>query len=111
MCLVWQMGVGSKRYISLCILIIVSAWRYQGKPMGKRGAGLGCVGSAVPNVAVQLKNTATNLTYNSVTNDSGQYNFLNLPVGASELAAQAQGFRRYEVKAVDVQVDQAVLAN
>ena len=89
-------------------LILLAAMTLFGQ--ADRGSIAGTVtdasGSAVPNVRVQVKNLSTNLLYSSVTAENGEYSFLNLPVGAYQLAATAQGFQRHEVKSVDVQVNQ-----
>ena len=48
----------------------------------------------VPGVAVVAANTATNVTYRAVTNESGFYSLRALPIGAYRLTAAKDGFRR-----------------
>src|SRR5713226_1142699 len=75
-----------------------------------RGSVVGTISDAtggfVANVSLQLKNQATNLDYRSVSKENGSFAFLNLPVGAYVLTAQAKGFQGQEIKGIDVQVNQ-----
>ena len=63
-------------------------------------------GGVVPNVTVTIVNENTNLSFKGTTSPNGTYAFFNLPVGAYNLAAEAAGFRRQEVKGVKVEVNQ-----
>jgi outer membrane receptor protein involved in Fe transport len=50
-------------------------------------------GSAVPNAAVRLKNTATNVESRASSNDAGVYLFANVLPGDYELRVEAKGFK------------------
>src|SRR3954449_7424746 len=63
-------------------------------------------GAVVPGVSLVLRNEATNLTYNANASENGTYSFLNLPIGVYTLTADARGFQKYEVKGIQVQVNQ-----
>ena len=49
-------------------------------------------GSVVPKAMVQLLNTGTGSTKSTVTNDNGNYEFVNIDVGTYKLSVQAAGF-------------------
>ena len=68
-------------------------------------------GAAVTATTLVLQNQATNLTYTAATSAAGAYSFLNLPVGTYNLAAEAKGFQRSEVKNIPVQVNQQAIVN
>jgi hypothetical protein len=55
-------------------------------------------GAAVPNVAIEVRETATNYVYNTLTNDAGQYTVANLRDGRYTLRAKAPGFQEYAVE-------------
>src|SRR5258708_23799276 len=61
-----------------------------------RGSVVGTItdpsAAAIANVSLQLKNDATNLEYNTVSQENGSFAFLNLPVGVYTLKAHAAGF-------------------
>jgi len=50
-------------------------------------------GAVAPAVKVQVTNTETNASYQSLTNDVGQYTVPNLPVGTYKLTFRAAGFK------------------
>jgi len=51
-------------------------------------------GNAVVGATVTAKNTATELTRSTTTNDEGEYTLSQLPPGTYEIAAEARGFSR-----------------
>jgi hypothetical protein len=51
-------------------------------------------GNVISGASVTIKQTATNLTRQATTNESGIYRFDALPVGAYELRFEASGFQR-----------------
>src|SRR6188508_2418869 len=62
-------------------------------------------GAVVPGVTVTLKNTATGITANAVTDADGNYQFLNVRVGPYSVRAELQGFSTAEAKDVPVTVN------
>ena len=50
--------------------------------------------AAIPGVEVVAVNTATNVPYRAVTNDSGFYSLRALPIGDYRLTAEKSGFRK-----------------
>jgi hypothetical protein len=65
-------------------------------------------GAVVPNAAVELRNTATNIAQQTKSDDSGFYQFLQLNPGKYEVSTEAPGFRKSNVRGIDVLVDQIV---
>lgn len=63
-------------------------------------------GAIVPNAAVTATNTATNLTYETRTNEAGVYNLLFLPVGDYTVTVAAQGFKRSTLGPFKLEVNQ-----
>src|ERR1051326_1952765 len=63
------------------------------------GAILGAVrdagGAAVPGVAVTVANVETNLHQTALSDTSGDYRFLALPVGTYTVEATHSGFRKF----------------
>src|SRR5438034_75779 len=64
---------------------------------GQAGTLLGTVtdtsGAVLPNVTVNITNTATGVTKTSVTNDAGAYVFPGIQIGKYNVKATAQGFK------------------
>jgi hypothetical protein len=60
-------------------------------------------GALVPNVSVTAINKATNVKYETVSNNAGEYRFNNVPVGKYDITAMASGFA--PAKIADVQLD------
>ncbi|GIU75742.1 MAG: hypothetical protein KatS3mg004_2829 [Bryobacteraceae bacterium] len=63
-------------------------------------------GAIVPNATVTATNTATNLTYETRTNEAGVYNLLFLPVGDYTVTVAAQGFKRSTLGPFKLEVNQ-----
>src|SRR2546421_3036066 len=63
-------------------------------------------GAAVPSVSVTAMAVSTGVTTKTVTNESGNYVFPNLPPGTYTVSCEAGGFRKAEVSNVLVEVNQ-----
>jgi hypothetical protein len=61
-------------------------------------------GLAVPNVAITIKNTDTNLTTHSATNGEGQYVVPNLRIGHYTVRAETPNFKTTEEKGIVLEV-------
>lgn len=79
---------------------------------GDRGGITGVVadnsGAAVPNVAIEVVNTATNNRFDTVTTGTGSYRFVGLPIGIYDLTAKANGFSTYIQRSIQIQTNQTV---
>src|SRR2546430_10089616 len=62
-------------------------------------------GSALPGVTVTITEVNTNISYSTVTNESGNYVFTNLKDGTYRVAAELSGFKRVVRDGVDVPVN------
>jgi len=63
-------------------------------------------GALIPSVKLTLSNTATNAHWSTITNSSGEFQFLQLAPATYSLVAESTGFKKAAVASVLVQVDQ-----
>jgi hypothetical protein len=63
-------------------------------------------GAVIPNVKIAATNQETNLTQSTVSDLGGQYRLLALPVGKYRLEATADGFQRFAVTDIVLEVNQ-----
>ncbi|HRJ21233.1 MAG TPA: carboxypeptidase-like regulatory domain-containing protein, partial [Bryobacteraceae bacterium] len=75
------------------------------------GQVLDGTGAAVPNAQVAAINSATQVRYQTTTNDTGTYVIPQLPSGGYEVAVQAAGFRRTTQRGINITVLQTVNLN
>jgi hypothetical protein len=85
------------------LMLAFAAWAQQ-----DRGAFTGTVsdqsGSLVPGVKVTVVNTETNATYETVTNEVGQYRVPNLPIGTYRLTFESTGFKSHVREGVTLNI-------
>ncbi len=62
-------------------------------------------GGSMAGVNVKAVNTGTNATYTGSTTDLGTFSIRSLPVGVYTLTAEAPGFKRFEAKNIQIQVN------
>ena len=62
--------------------------------------------AVVPGAMVTVRNVQTNAVRTAVTDGSGVYRFLNLPVGAYELTVELAGFSKYVRSGITVSINQ-----
>ena len=55
-------------------------------------------GAVVPGATVTLKNVATGITATAVSDENGNYQFLNVRIGTYNARAELQGFSAAEAK-------------
>jgi hypothetical protein len=67
--------------------------------------------AVIPGVSVIATNTATNISYNSVTNEAGRYVFVSLPPATYSLTAELPGFKKAVHNAVLLQIGDARTVN
>lgn len=75
------------------------------------GAVMDATGAAIPGATVTATNDATGIKTVVMSEPDGGYRFLNLPVGAYTLTAEAKGFSTATVKNVQVQLSNTVTQN
>jgi Carboxypeptidase regulatory-like domain len=62
--------------------------------------------AAMPNVKVTITNIETNLTRSTVTDATGEYRFLSLPIGTYTIEAELSGFQKFVATGIVLTVDQ-----
>src|ERR1051325_6061800 len=63
-------------------------------------------GATLPGVKVTVTNVNTNLQQSAVTDTSGEYRFLSLPVGTYRIDAELSGFQVFTADNIVLSVDQ-----
>ncbi|MCC6536548.1 MAG: carboxypeptidase regulatory-like domain-containing protein [Bryobacterales bacterium] len=63
-------------------------------------------GAVVPNATVRLRNTGTGRAYQTVSDESGNYSVVLLPIGTYEVSAEASGFKKAVVPDVALRVNE-----
>ena len=93
----------------ICVLLIVFFGLSAGAQQitgSIRGTILDPTGATVPGASVKATQTETGLTRNTVTNRSGEYILLELPVGHYWLEATAKGFQTYIQQGIVLDVNE-----
>src|SRR5262245_8730712 len=89
----------------MLILLALSAGEVQAQTTGTiYGQITDSAGAALTKAAVTVQNLETNLTRTATTNAEGAYTFTLLPVGNYRIKVEAQGFKSYEKKGLELQV-------
>ncbi len=65
-------------------------------------------GAVIPHAAIAVKNTETNITQNTATNDDGDFVITPVKAGTYTLIVTATGFQTVDTSAITVQVGQIV---
>ena len=96
--------------LSLCLICsaLLSAQGTGGRILGRASDASGAVLSGV---RVTLANEATGVSHETVTNDSGDYGFPQVPVGAYRLEFDLAGFKKSVQRGVNVDLNQVVTVN
>ena len=68
-------------------------------------------GAAVPNAGVVAHNVATGIKSTTTSMSTGEYHFINLPVGTYNLAVTASGFAKAELTGVQIALNATATAN
>src|SRR5947209_9357514 len=72
------------------------------------GTGVDATGAVLPGVTVSLRNTATNFVQVDVSDSTGRYRGVLLPLGPYEVKATLEGFAPQLVKGLDLGVGQTL---
>lgn len=68
-------------------------------------------GAVIPGVKITATNTATGLSRDVLSADSGAFEFLQLPIGAYKLTAEKSGFRTYVASGITLVLNQIFVLN
>jgi hypothetical protein len=86
--------------VGVCVIVAAPYGRAQSTGGRIRGTVTDPSGGAVAGVAVTLINEATNTTREAKTSATGEYLFLEVPVGSYEVDVTGPGFKKYERKGI-----------
>jgi len=81
--------------VLLCVLSLLGVLSAQTGNGTITGVVTDPTGAVVANAAIEVKNTGTGVVARAVSTDTGNYTVTQLPVGAYELTATVQGFKKY----------------
>jgi hypothetical protein len=76
-----------------------------------RGSVLDASGGAVPGASVKLADPELGVQRGTVSNETGQYEFLSLQPGTYALSVEVRGFRKYEQKNIQLLVNNPATLN
>ena len=93
----------------LFILLLAASPGYAQLDRGTiTGTVLDASGAAIPNASVVITMTGTNAVYPTQTNDVGQYNIPNLPIGTYSIKFEAPGFKVQQRENITLQISQVL---
>ena len=96
--------------LMVCLFGTVSAWAQTGTT-SVRGAVTDKTGAAIAAAKVTVSNAAQALHREGATDGTGSYEFLALPPGSYLLTIEAKGFRKFEQKNLQLQVNLPATVN
>jgi Carboxypeptidase regulatory-like domain len=90
---------------TVAFLASASAWA-QSAAAAILGQVTDAQGAAVPAVNITVSNTATQVTYKTVTDSSGNYRVLALPIGTYTVTAEHEGFSKLVTEPRTLEINQ-----
>ena len=93
---------------SLSIPNLLSAQGTSGRIVGRVSDAAGAV---LPNVKVTLVNEGTSVSRDGKTNDNGDYDFVQVPVGTYRLEFDLTGFKKNVRRGVSLDINQVITLN
>src|SRR6266496_189385 len=94
--------------VSLSIPTLLSAQGTTGRIVGRVSDAAGAV---LPNVKVTLVNEGTSVSRDGKTNDNGDYDFVEVPVGTYRLEFDLTGFKKNVRRGVSLDINQVITLN
>ncbi|PYX75878.1 MAG: hypothetical protein DMG78_02905 [Acidobacteria bacterium] len=94
--------------VSLLIPNLLSAQGTSGRIVGRVSDAAGAV---LPNVKVTLVNEGTSVSRDGKTNDNGDYDFVQVPVGTYRLEFDLTGFKKNVRRGVSLDINQVITLN
>ena len=97
-------------WILFVVMVVIAAPFAVAQSTGGRvrGTVTDASGGAVAGATVTLVNSATNITRTAITNSTGEYMFLEVPVGSYQIEVNQQGFKKFVRKDIVVDVNAVV---
>ena len=97
----------NNRFLQLITFLLCSVLAFG---QGDRGAISGLItdksGSAIPSVAIEAVNAATNGRFETVSTGTGSYRLVGLPPGIYDVSAKANGFSTSVQRGIQIQTNQ-----
>ncbi len=93
------------RYTFLALSLVGSAFS-QEVTAGIYGVIQDASSAVIPGATVRARNVGTGLTRQSVSDESGNYSIVLLPIGVYEITAEAQGFKKFVVSDITLRVNE-----
>jgi hypothetical protein len=93
------------------LLVLCSAIAWGQANTSLRGTVADQSTAVVPKAQLTLTNTATVLERKTVSRDTGEYEFLQVPPGPYRLTAEAPGFKKYEANDLRLEVSNPATVN
>ncbi len=94
--------------ISISIPTLLSAQGTRGRVLGRVADPSGAI---LAGVKVTLVNEATNVSRDTKTNDNGDYDFVEVPVGTYRLEFDLTGFKKNVRRGVSLDINQVITLN
>ena len=94
----------------VCLLVTASGWAQTGTS-SVRGVVTDKTGAAIVGARVTVVSAAQGLQREGATDGAGAYEFVGLPPGSYVLAIESKGFRRFEQKNLQLQVNSPATVN
>jgi hypothetical protein len=101
----------SSFFLVATILVLATAAMGQSTLGVIRGRVLDQTGAPVPNVAVQVTNTGTNITKTVTSNDAGAFEAGYLQPGTYAVRAEAPGFKKFSAENIQLSASAIVLTD
>ena len=92
----------------VCVLLSTGAWAQLASQTGLVGTVRDSGGGVIPGASVTAVNVETKDTYETVTNEAGQYNIPNVRTGRYSITIALEGFKTYQATGIDVAGNQVV---
>src|SRR6187200_706800 len=93
------------RAMSVALVLLPASVRAQFDAATVLGTVRDSSGAIVPGATVTLKNVATGITATAVSDENGNYQFLNVRIGTYNARAELQGFSAAEAENFTVTVN------
>jgi len=93
---------------SFCLCVVSSAVFAQSDRGTITGAVTDPAGAVVAGAAIEARNAATGVAYQSASTSTGNYTIAQLPVGTYEVSATVAGFKKYVRQGIGVEVAQVL---
>jgi hypothetical protein len=92
----------------VCVLVLTSAGYGQQSSASVTGLVKDSTGANIAGAQVKLKNADTNVLRQTVSNNSGNYTFLNIPPGRYTVEFSAPGFQAVKINPFNLSVNQTL---